>query len=310
MINLAFLEKLHPSKKNKIRLAYESLSNGSLTTASFLEICRLTLDTEEFSSLFYTNKSTTQNMYQQEEIKTEHLHDIMQYSGIDLKQEAENITKETEEYVSYSYDAVQDRENEISYFFNMHTLVDMCSKICKGKKIAVDSEVYYLLYLGIKRKILDLFDKMISACKMRVEEELQSYVIRIDNDIRRQLWVLEQEEKKEFEKLKIERFENDDKKKLKKSIEEREDLVIKKRMSNTIALQALGRQQKSWMDASDTEIVTDKDSQFKSLYSPFNEKDLEKKVNNKQITMEDYIFVMERDKRYAKSIATIQHYYK
>ncbi|RVD93123.1 TATA binding associated factor 4 [Tubulinosema ratisbonensis] len=309
MINNEFLESLQPNKKNKIKTALESLSNKTLTSASFLEICRMTLDENEYQMLFHTNRTYQQKSTQPDEIKTEFLHDIMHYSGIDLKQETENL-REAEEYTSFGYDLMQERDNEISSFFNMTVLIDSCNKICKNKKLTVDNEVYYLLFLGIKRKLLDLFDKMVSACKMRVEEELQSYVIRIDNDIRRQLWVLEQEEKKEFEKLKIERFENDERKRLKRAIEEREDLVIKKRMSNTIALQALGRQQKSWMDAPDSDVNIDKDTQFQSLYSPFNEKDLEKRIVNKQITMEDYLFVMERDKRYSKSIATIQHYYK
>jgi hypothetical protein len=67
--------------------------------------------------------------------------------------------------------------------------------------------------------------------------------------------------------------------KLKKVIEEREDLQIKKRNSNTIALHALGVQQKSWMTADEGDLNDKSDSNFHSLYSPFNEKDLEKKVN-------------------------------
>ncbi len=40
---------------------------------------------------------------------------------------------------------------------------------------------------------------MIKTSKIRVDEDMHSHIIKIENDIRRQLWVLEQNEKNEIE---------------------------------------------------------------------------------------------------------------
>lgn len=309
MININFLESLNPNVKNKIKQAYQMVTKSQMSPTNFFEICNQMLSPTEFSSLF-SQKASTSTAYQPEEIKTEHLQDIIQYSGIDLKQEAENIVKDSESYVGYSYEAKEDHGNDIESLMNTKAFTELVTKICRTKKLAVGQNVYHTLFLTVRRKIFDFYEKMIRASKVRVDEEIQNYIVRIDNDVRRQLWVLEQNEKKESEKLKIERFETDEKKKIKKIIEEREDLLIKKRMSNNVALAALDSQQKSWMNAEDADVIEKTDTQFQSLYSPFNEKDLEKKISSRQITMEDFLFVLEGDRRYNKSIFTVQQYYK
>jgi hypothetical protein len=150
---------------------------------------------------------------------------------------------------------------------------------------------------------------MESASRNRVEYNLSEFIIRINNDLSRQLWCLEQIEKTEMEKFMIKKGEEEGKKKVKRTIQEREDLVIKKRMSNTVALAALGIQQKSWMSAEDVRM-NEENTSFNSIYSPFDEKALDRKVQNRTITMKDFLYVLERDRRYNKSIFTIQHYFR
>lgn len=308
MININFLESLSPNVKNKIKSAYQSVANNHISPTDFFDMCHQLLSPAEFANLFARKEH--QPVQKPDEIKTEYLQDVMQYSGVDLKQEAENIVKESENYVGYSYDAQEDHRNNMESLMNTKVFTELVTKICRARRLAVGPGVYHVLFLAIRRKLFDLYEKMIDASKVRVDEDIQSYIVRIDNDVRRQLWVLEQNEKKECERLKIDKAETDDKKKIKRVIEEREDLLIKKRMSNTVALAALGIQQKSWMSTDDVDVLEKNDTQFQSLYSPFNEKDLEKKVINRQIMAEDFLFVLENDKRYNKSIFTLQQYYK
>ncbi|KRH91911.1 TATA box binding protein (TBP)-associated factor, RNA polymerase II, partial [Pseudoloma neurophilia] len=126
-------------------------------------------------------------------------------------------------------------------------------------------------------------------------------VWRIENDIKRQLFVLEQIEKNGIEKMLDLKQEV-----VKKKIMEREDLLVKKRLSNSVAMAALG-QKKLW---STEKKEKTKKPQFLSIYSPYNEKEIEKKINQRKIILEDYIFIMERDKRYNKSIFIIKEYFK
>lgn len=309
MININFLESLDPIIKSKIKQAYQSLVKKQISPSYFFDLCRQLLGQKDFYELFIKKKEQS-TQRPPEEIKTEHLQDIIQYSGIDLKQEAENIVKETGNYVGYTYDDQEDHNNDIESLMNTKAFTELVTKICRIRKLGVGPNVYHMIFLTVRRKLFDMYEKMIVASKIRVDEEIQNYIVRIDNDIRRQLWVLEQNEKKEFEKLKIEKLENDEKKKIKRVIEEREDLLIKKRISNNIALAALGIQQKSWMSSDDVGVLEKTDTQFQSLYSPFNEKDIEKKISNRQIINDDFLFVLENDKRYNKSIFTIQQYYR
>ncbi|KAI5177594.1 hypothetical protein PAEPH01_2484, partial [Pancytospora epiphaga] len=121
-----------------------------------------------------------------------------------------------------------------------------------------------------------------------------------------QMWYLNELEKGKIERLMIKKDEDQKKKKV---IQEREDLLIKKRQSNTIAMAAMGLKQKSWMNVG--ALKTGEEScKFNSIYSPFDEKAFDERVKNCIITMKDFLYVLERDKRYNKSIFLIQHYFK
>ena len=309
MINLGFLESLSPGVRMRIKQAYNSVTRNQISPATFFEICQKLLSPAEFSSLF-SQREDVKEFQPSSEIKTEHLQDIIQYSGVDLKQEAENIVKDGGSCVGYIYGAEDDQWSEIESLMNAKFFAEFVSKICKARRLGVGQNVHQLLFLTVRRKLFDMYERVIEASKIRVDEEMQNYIVRIDNDVRRQLWVLEQNERKENERLKLERMESDEKKKLRKCIEEREDLLIKKRMSNTVALAALDIQQKSWMNADEIDVAEKTDTQFQSLYSPFNEKDLEKKISERHVTIEDLMFVLECDRRYNKSIFTIQKYYR
>lgn len=304
-MNKEAFEKLPGEKKRVIEAAYFSALRKEISPSQFFGICKEALTQEQFEELF----SRKSSVREPEEIKTEHLQDIMQYSGVDLKEEADKIVRETEENVGFGSYEDEDVSNQMYSLVNVAQFREFVLRMCKSRKAGISEECFFLLFQVVKRKIVDFVEKMEAASKQRVEYNLSEFIIRINNDLSRQLWCLEQIEKAEFERLMIRRSEDESKKRIKKTVQEREDLIIKKRLSNTVALAALGIQQKSWMSADDIR-AQEENTTFNSIYSPFDEKALERKVVNRTITMRDFVYVLERDRRYNKSIFTIQHYFK
>jgi hypothetical protein len=303
-MNKEEFEKLPNEKKKIVEAAYFTALRKEITPAQFFAVCRESLTPEQFKCLF-----SKKEQREQEDIKTEHLQDIMQYAGVDLREEAEHIAKETEGRLGFGSYGDEDSDNQMYSLLNVQPFREFIQRAAKSRSVYVSEDSFYFLFQVLKRKLLDFLEKMDDACRHRVEYSLSEYIIRINNDLSRQLWCLEQIEKMEYEKLTIRRSDEESKKKAKKTVQEREDLLIKKRLSNTVALAALGIQQKSWMNAEDTR-VNEENTVFNSIYSPFDEKALERKVVGRSITMRDFVYVLERDKRYNKSIFTIQHYFK
>ncbi|EJW03737.1 hypothetical protein EDEG_01975 [Edhazardia aedis USNM 41457] len=89
-------------------------------------------------------------------------------------------------------------------------------------------------------------------------------------------------------------------------MQEREDLIVKKRMSNSVALAALGSKKFNWMDEASN---SEKESVMESLYAPYDDKEFLEKVRDRTVTHEDFMYVLEHDKRYNKSIFTIGQYF-
>ena len=301
-------EELPEDKKQLIEKAYFAAFNREISASDFYTICRRTLTETEYNKLFNEHQSedTQAKDQQKEEIKTEHIEDIMQYSGIDLKEEADNMVKEAEFNVSVgSYDD-EDKNNQMDYLFNVGMFKDFVNKVCFARGVKITNEGFYLLFQIMKRKIQDFTDKMDEASKIRTEANLGDFSFKIDNEVSKQLWYLNELEKVKMEKLMIKKDEDQKKKKV---IQEREDLLIKKRQSNTVAMAAMGIKQKSWM-SSDSSKTNEENNKFSSIYSPFDEKAFDNKIKGRSITMKDFLYVLERDKRYNKSIFLIQHYFK
>lgn len=105
--------------------------------------------------------------------------------------------------MEFTVDSYEESTKEIDSLMSYKNLVEFVAKRCR---IPCEEDVYNVLFLAVRRKITDFYEKMIKISKIRVDEDSSNYIIRITNDIRRQLWVLEQNEKKEFERLKIEKM--------------------------------------------------------------------------------------------------------
>lgn len=308
-MNREIFEKLPGHKKQVVEKAYFAAYNKEITPSDFFIICRRTLSDVEYSALFNEgNGDTAQKESQKtEDIKTEHIEDIMQYSGIDLKEEAENITRYAESNVGFDqYDTAEDRRSKIESLFNTRAFQDFILKVCMQRNIRITNEGVYLIFQIMKRKILDFTDKMDAASRIRTEASLGEYNFKIENEVCKQLWYLNELEKIKLDKLMIKKEEDPKKKKI---IQEREDLLIKKRQSSNVAMAAMGIEQKSWM-IGDGQSNSEDASKFTPIYAPFDEKGFDGKIKGRIIAMKDFIYVLERDKRYNKSVFLIQHYFK
>lgn len=301
-------DKLPEEKKQILEKAYFSAYNKEITPSDFFAVCKRILTKQEYKALFKDMASDANQIEQPpEDIKTEHIEDIIQYSGIDLKEEADNITKFAEKNIGYGqYDNIEDTNSKIDSLFNPQAFQDFIVKICSQRSLKISSEGIYLIFQIMKRKILDFADKMDAASKIRTEANLSEFNFRIENEVCKQLWYLNELEKVKLEKLMLKKEEDPKKKKV---IQEREDLLIKKRQSSNVAMAAMGIEQKSWMTG-DGLKSSDDGSRFVSIYSPFDEKGFDAKIKGRTINMKDFIYVIERDKRYNKSIFLIQHYFK
>jgi len=302
-------DRLPEHKKQILEKAYFSAYNKDITPSDFFNICKKTLTEAEYNALFHEFGSENEQKEQQqtEEIKTEHIEDIIQYSGIDLKEEADNMNKLAEKNIGYGqYENVEDKNSKIESLFNPQAFQDFIVKICSQRHLKITSEGIYLMFQIMKRKILDFTERMDAASKIRAEANLSEFNFKIDNEVCKQLWYLNEMEKVKLEKLMIKKEEDPKKKKV---IQEREDLLIKKRQSSNVAMAAMGIEQKSWMTGDGLKANED-NSKFTPIYSPFDEKGFEQKIKGRSISMKDFIYVIERDKRYNKSIFLIQHYFK
>ena len=247
-----------------------------------------------------------QQQPQRDEIKSEHIEDIMQYSGVNLKEEAERIAKEVEYNISAPTHNDIDTSNTIDSLFSGGLFREFIAKLCAVRKVRISDEGLHLIFMAVKRKLLDLAHKMDEISKVRVEADLGGYDFRIENETSKQLWYLNEMEKLKLDKLSLKPEEDSKKRRI---IQEREDLLIKKRQSNSIAMAALGLKQKSWMSTSSSGY-SEGETKFSTLYTPFDERGFNERLKNRRITMRDFLFVLERDHRYNKSIFLRQRYHK
>lgn len=320
-----FVELSHEERRI-IEMNYNRVLENEITPTIFFEDCQRLLGPVKFRRLFpaqvpnnkikgnneyanqnmnlnNSNQTMNKNLEENKEIKTERLQDIIEYAGVNLKEEQEQIHDSEE---NFDEDEIEDNQNSLTSLFDIKSIIDFVNCIARKKKLNVNDNTYHALFLSLKRKLTEIIEKMSHASELRVDLNKKKNSIKIENDVKRQLWVLEELEKKRLQKLLSKNGKLKEEKK--KALVEREDILVKKRLSNTVALAALGIQNKSWM--SPQEIPEQKKQNFMSLYAPYNEQEMQKKVNERKITIDDYVFVMEKDKRYNKSVFLIKEYFK
>ncbi|EJW03736.1 hypothetical protein EDEG_01974 [Edhazardia aedis USNM 41457] len=221
VINEEYLNSLGPEEREIIENLYYSLNQGEINTHQFFSSIKEHLGDDVLMNLF----PVAPQERPQAEIKPEHLSDILQYSGIDLKYEQEAII-DTEDDQGYVEEG-EDPNLQTSSLIDEVLFCDYVNKIVLSRQMNISQDTYHTLFLILRRKIFDMIDKIIQASKMRIDVERSEFEKKIVNDVKRQLWILEQNERRELEGLQLSQFD-EQKKKLKKSCKSVRILSLKK----------------------------------------------------------------------------------
>ncbi|KAI5192502.1 hypothetical protein NEMIN01_2053 [Nematocida minor] len=312
MFNKETIESLPSEAKKELSMLAEKCKKGEISAGEYKKFCTDIImehreDEEEAEQMHEVRRGRPSVKDDQ---KPEYMSDIIHYAGVNLKEEALHIAKEAEDYLPLedSKNKVHDYKNTVDSLFDVRIYGYFLEKISKLRDIGISDDASQLIFQAAKRKIFGLLEKMIQQSKIRMDISRNDFLIRIENDRRRQMWFLEQEEKLEMDKYrqKKEGDEAEGKKKWRKALQDREDLIIKKRLSNNVALAALGSQPKSWMSAG-AQSTDDGSAPYLTLFQ--GAEDRAQKSSARVIIKDDLLNVLARDKRYNKSIFTIKHTY-
>lgn len=313
MFNKETIESLPVEAKRELSMLAEKYKKGEISASEYKKFCTDVImehkeeeeDQDEAPHEVRRGRPSTKD-----DQKPEYMSDIIHYAGVNLKEEALHIAKEAEDSLPLddTKGKLYDYRDTIESLFDARIYAYFLEKISKIRDIVISDDASTLIFQAAKRKILELLEKMIEQSKVRMDISRNDYLIRIENDRRRQMWFLEQEEKLEMDKYrqKKEGDEVEGKKKWRKALQDREDLIIKKRLSNNVALAALGSQPKSWMSAG-AQSTDDGSAPYLTLFQGSDER--AQKNSARIIIKEDFLHVLARDKRYNKSIFTIKHTY-
>lgn len=275
------------------------------------------------------------------------LQDVIQYSGIDLRAEAEMIESELHmpAYASGG-PASQDLRIRPDYFFNMPRMKAIVYMAAKARGIAtVNDEVFELMALALQRRLHNIVTGISEISKHRVDIGRLGFKIKVENDPKKQIWLLEKVYEEQLEKQQEALLQGQtvkpgdaDKNKAKKPTGSEkkttgEDVIVKTRLANTTALAALGLQQKSWMSAGIVGLQqqqsaskpgepedSSKDStavdsvkiplHFSQAPSvtPSTDRDLMMQISQRTISLKDLVFYCERDPHLVRSAIMLTLY--
>lgn len=274
------------------------------------------------------------------------LQDVIQYSGIDLRAEAEMIESELH-MPAYATGgpASQDKRIRPDYFFNMPRMRAIVYMAAKARGIAtVSDEVFELIALAVQRRLHNIITGISEISKHRVDIGRLGFKIKVENDPKKQIWLLEKVYEEQMEKQQeallqgqtVKQGDADKNKAKKPAGSEKkstgEDVIVKTRLANTTALAALGLQQKSWMSAGIVGLQqqatgkpgepedSSKDSaaidsvkiplHFSQAPSvtPSTDRDLMMQISQRTISLKDLVFYCERDPHLVRSAIMLTLY--
>lgn len=269
------------------------------------------------------------------------LQDVIQYSGIDLSAEAEMIQSDFATAMPAGGFAAQDVRLRPDFFLNPARLKAIVYMAARSRGLtSVNEDVFDLLALAVQRRLGNVISGMAEISKHRVDIKRSSFKIKVENDPKKQLWLLEKllEEAEDRMQTGPEDKAAKGKKAGAAGTGEKskgtgggEDVLVKARLANTTALAALGVQQKSWMTAGIVGLqaataatrnpeTTPSDSadpnasgepvepvkiplhfsQAPSL-TPATDRDLAAVIAQRRLTVKDLVFYCERDPHLARS---------
>jgi hypothetical protein len=131
-------------------------------------------------------------------IDAANLQDVMQYTGFDLKHEAESMSSST---ATFAQDMTgrpkeEDLRSLPSYYFNATRMRSILSHFCRqptnGIAVTeVEERVMELLGLAIQARLRNILHLLVIISRHRVDYGRRLYKIKIENDPKKQFWLLE-----------------------------------------------------------------------------------------------------------------------
>lgn len=279
-------------------------------------------------------------------VDTDVLQDILQGSGVDLKEEADNILKEQEyllTQVPVLQSTTEDPRSSLEFLFNVDKLMHITRLIAEKHGLhnakSIDISVYEALLSGLKSRIGTMLDDIVLTSRNRVDILRSHFKMKIENDPRRQLAILEcclyNQQEKSLSGSKDGRTEKRDEDNQEESATkrsrpgasgstskstglEKEEQYVKTRLTNITALGQLGAPIKPWM-ASGSPITASSStingtSNINStsgsavIQHRAREKEWRASLMDRRITLRDLIFYMERDSDLFRSSLLAQAY--
>ena len=142
---------------------------------------------------------------------TSSLQDVMQYSGVDLKAEAELLYRENDSMsISSGSGASVDHRLKFDYFFNpfkfraivQHALqrhffsntlnsIDPATPNKLNKPLGITEEGVHLLGIAIQKRLIGILRRLSEISRHRVDYGRGRFKIKIENDPKKQLWLQE-----------------------------------------------------------------------------------------------------------------------
>lgn len=312
-LNQEFLKTLPPHISSEIDILIYKLQNEIINIDEFYQDIGQLIGDDGLNNLFNNIKG--------KDIKTEKLVDVIEYSGVDLKRETDIFNKDSVKQLreyddSYLFETDGDIENnyELDELLDINLFSDYLQKLCNSRQIGIKAECIKYFFKGLKNKLSEIIEKADFASKIRTDYVKQQFNLQLKelNDVKKQLFVLEEEDKLAMANLREKNpIELEDVIEIKPEHKEREDVLIKKKMANTLALEALGSKKTEFIDFEDESLTeTKKNYPLVNLFNEESINEMERKIKTRRITVEDIIFVLENDPNYEKSLFVIQHYFK
>ena len=202
------------------------------------------------------------------------LQDVLKYSNIDLRAESELINRELQHPASGTgktpLHSLTDPRSRPGHYCNAARLKYIAAKVAikAGLLRGIDDEACAMIAIGLQRRITDLLVACIENSRHRVDRGRANWKIRIVNDPRKQLGVLEQAMRARDDKP-IVSGDGSKKPRLEASQQQQQssqqlqstttpqqtpaiaasDAAVKAKLANVTAMAAVGLKRKSWMTA-------------------------------------------------------------
>lgn len=127
---------------------------------------------------------------------TDALQDILQYSGIDLKEEAENILKDQDLLLGQvSVNVGEDSRAKLDILFNPEKLKLITTNIAEKYSISnaksLNTSIFDTLLLALEFRLAHLLDDLVLISRHRSDAIKSRFRMKIENDPKRQLFALE-----------------------------------------------------------------------------------------------------------------------